>query len=55
MSVKNKISQGTRLKIAFGVLTLCTFGILFTGPGFNFGLQVVLTFILLIFLFWLVT
>ena len=43
------------MKLAFVVLCLCTVGILYTGPGFNFALQVVLTFILLVFLFWLIT
>ncbi len=55
MAFKDKLSQPTRLKIAFGILTFCTFGILFTGPDFNFALQVVLTFVLLIALFWLIT
>jgi len=54
-SLKEKLSPKTRLIIAFMVLCLATVGILFTGPGFNFALQVVLTFILLVFLFWLVT
>ncbi|MFQ5482311.1 MAG: hypothetical protein ACE5ER_06090 [Nitrospinaceae bacterium] len=50
--MKKKISQSTRLKMSFGVLCVATFGILYTGPGFNFALQVLLTFILLVFLFW---
>ncbi len=54
-SIKERLSPRTRLILAFIVLCLCTVGILYTGPGFNFALQVVLTFILLVFLFWLIT
>ncbi len=41
--------------LAVVVLCVCTVLILFTGPSFNFGLQVVLSFILMFFLIWLVT
>jgi len=49
------LKQGHRNLIAFAILCLCTFLILYTGPGFNFGLQVILSGLLLVFLFWFVT
>ena len=54
-SIKERLSPKTRTIIAFVILCLCTVGILYTGPGFNFALQVVLSFVLLVFLFWLIT
>ncbi|PIQ99200.1 MAG: hypothetical protein COV66_15130 [Nitrospinae bacterium CG11_big_fil_rev_8_21_14_0_20_45_15] len=53
--VSSVLSQRTRLVLAFLILCAATFLILFTGPGFNFVLQVILSFILLFFLFWLIT
>jgi hypothetical protein len=45
----------TRLILAFLILCTCTVLILFTGPGFGFVWQVVLSSILFFFLFWLIT
>jgi len=53
--VEPVLKQRTRNIIALFILCAATFLILFTGPGFNFALQVVLSFILMFFLFWLVT
>jgi len=53
--VKPLLRQRTRLILAFIILCACTFLILFTGPEFNFALQVVITCLLLFFLFWLIT
>ena len=50
-----KLPQKTRLILAFVILCLMTFGILFTGPEFNFAWQVILASLMLFFLFWLVT
>ena len=49
------LKQSTRLILAFVILCLCTVLILFTGPGFNFVWQVILSSVLFFFLFWLVT
>jgi len=53
--VKPVIKDSTRRALAFIILCACTVLILFTGPGFPFGLQVVLSCLLLFFLFWLAT
>ena len=53
--VKPVIKDSTRRALAFIILCACTVLILFTGPGFSFGLQVVLSCLLLFFLFWLAT
>ncbi|SVB25368.1 uncharacterized protein METZ01_LOCUS178222 [marine metagenome] len=53
--VKPIMSGTTRGILAFLILCSCTVLILFTGPGFPFGLQVVLSCLLLFFLFWLAT
>ncbi len=53
--VKPVIKQSIRKVIAFIVLCACTVLILFTGPELGFGWQVVLSCLLLFFLFWLVT
>jgi len=50
-----KPSQRTRLILGFLILCTMTVGILFTGPEFNFALQVVLASLMLFFLFWLIT
>jgi len=50
-----KPSQRIRLILAFIILCAMTVGILFTGPEFNFALQVVLASLMLFFLFWLIT
>ncbi|MBT5549984.1 MAG: hypothetical protein HOJ79_05845 [Nitrospina sp.] len=49
------LKQRTRLILAFVILCACSFLILFTGPGFSFVWQVILSSILFFFLFWLVT
>lgn len=41
--------------LAFIILIAATVLILFTGPGFNFALQVALSCLLMVLLFWLVT
>jgi hypothetical protein len=53
--VPSVLKHRTRIALAFIILCACTGLILFTGPGFPFALQVVLSTILLFFLFWLVT
>jgi hypothetical protein len=53
--VKPVMKDSTRRALAFIILCACTILILFTGPGFSFGLQVVLSCLLLFFLFWLAT
>ena len=53
--VKPVMKDSTRRALAFIILCTCTVLILFTGPGFPFGLQVVLSCLLLFFLFWLAT
>lgn len=53
--VKPIMKNSTRGALAFIILCACTVLILFTGPGFSFGLQVVLSCLLLFFLFWLAT
>ena len=53
--MKEKIPQRVRLIMGFLILCSMTVGILFTGPEFNFALQVVLSSLALFFLFWLVT
>ena len=53
--VEPVIKDSTRRALAFIILCTCTVLILFTGPGFPFGLQVVLSSLLLFFLFWLAT
>lgn len=45
----------TRLILAFVILCACTVLILFTGPGFGFVWQVLISCILLFVLFWLIT
>ena len=54
-SVKPVMKYSTRRALAFIILCSCTVLILFTGPEFPFGLQVVLSSLLLFFLFWLAT
>jgi hypothetical protein len=49
------LKKRTRLIIAFVILCCATVLILFTGPGFNFVWQVVLSSFLFFFLFWLIT
>ena len=53
--VPSVLKHRTRIALAFITLCACTALILFTGPGFPFALQVVLSSLLLFFLFWLVT
>ncbi len=53
--VPSVLKHRTRIALAFITLCACTGLILFTGPGFPFALQVVLSTLLLFFLFWLVT
>lgn len=53
--MKPILSKRTRLLLAFLILSACTVMVLFTGPGFNFVWQVVLSGILFFFLFWLIT
>ena len=53
--VKPVIKDSIRRALAFIILCACTVLILFTGPEFPFGLQVVLSSLLLFFLFWLAT
>lgn len=54
-SVKPVLKHSVRIALGFFILCAATVLILFTGPGFPFGLQVVLSCLLLFFLFWLVT
>ena len=49
------LKQRTRLILAFVILCVCSVLILFTGPGFSFVWQVILSSVLFFFLFWLVT
>ena len=49
------LNQKTRLILAFVILCVCSVLILFTGPGFSFVWQVILSSVLFFFLFWLVT
>jgi hypothetical protein len=49
------LTHRTRLILAFVILCAATVSILFTGPGFSFIWQVVLSGALLFFLFWLIT
>ena len=53
--MKSKFDQKTRMVIAFIILCVMTFGVLFTGPGFGFVWQVLLASLLLFLLFWFVT
>ncbi|CAI2718774.1 hypothetical protein [Nitrospina watsonii] len=53
--MKQKLSEKTRLALAFVILCAMTVGILFTGPGFSFTLQVILASVALFLLFWLIT
>jgi len=53
--MKSKLSQKIRLILAFLILCVVTFGILFTGPEFKFVYQVIITSLMMFFLFWLVT
>ncbi len=53
--MKSKLSSKTRFILAFIILCVMTFGVLFTGPGFSFIWQVILASLLLFFLFWLIT
>lgn len=53
--MKKKLDQKTRLVLAFCILCAMTVGILFTGPGFSFTLQVILASLALFLLFWLIT
>ncbi|MBI4384434.1 MAG: hypothetical protein HY579_10425 [Nitrospinae bacterium] len=53
--MKRKLTKNQRAILGFVILCLCTVLILYTGPGFNFALQVVLASMLMFFLFWLVT
>jgi hypothetical protein len=55
MKTKPVLKQRTRLILAFVILCAATASILFTGPGFSFIWQVVLSGALLFFLFWLIT
>ena len=55
MKMKKPLEQKVRLIIAFVILCVCTVLILYTGPGFNFALQVLLSCVLLFFLFSLIT
>ena len=55
MKPKPVLKQRTRLILAFVILCAATGSILFTGPGFGFIWQVVLSGALLFFLFWLIT
>ncbi len=50
-----KPSQRIRLILGFIILCTMTVGVLFTGPEFNFALQVVIASLMLFFLFWLIT
>ncbi len=54
-TVKPILSSRTRMILAFLILLTCSIAILFTGPGFGFVWQVILSGVLLFFLFWLVT
>ena len=54
-SPKPVLKKRTRLIIAFVILCVSTVLILFTGPGFNFVWQVILSGVLFFFLFWLIT
>jgi len=54
-SMKTKLNEKTRLVIAFVILCVMTFGVLFTGPGFGFVWQVLIASFMLFFLFWLIT
>jgi len=54
-TVKPIFSNRTRMILAFLILLTCSIAILFTGPGFGFVWQVILSGVLLFFLFWLVT
>ena len=54
-TAKPILKDSTRRIIAFIILCISSVLILFTGPEFSFGLQVVLSCILLFFLFWLAT
>jgi hypothetical protein len=49
------LKKRTRHILAFVILCASTVFILFTGPGFSFIWQVVLSGFLLFFLFWLIT
>lgn len=53
--MKQKLSEKTRLILGFVILCAMTVGILFTGPGFSFTYQVILTSLALFLLFWLIT
>jgi len=53
--MKPILKQRTRLILAFVILCACTALILFTGPGFGFIWQVILSGILFFYLFWLIT
>jgi len=53
--MKPILKQRTRLILAFVILCACTVLILFTGPGFGFVWQVILSGVLLFYLFWLIT
>ncbi|MDH5763776.1 MAG: hypothetical protein OEZ51_12390 [Nitrospinota bacterium] len=53
--MKSKFSQKTRLIVAFIILCVMTFGVLFTGPGFSFIWQVIIASLMLFFLFWMIT
>jgi len=55
MKQKSVLKHSTRLILAFVILCAATVSILFTGPGFGFIWQVVLSGFLLFFLFWLIT
>jgi uncharacterized membrane protein YhfC len=55
MKPKSVLKQRTRLILAFVILCAATGSILFTGPGFSFIWQVILSGALLFFLFWLIT
>lgn len=53
--MKAKLNQKTRLIVAFFILCVMTFGVLFTGPGFSFIWQVIIASLMLFFLFWFIT
>ncbi len=55
MEPKPILKQRTRMILAFVILCAATGLILYTGPGFSFVWQVVLSCLLMFFLFWLIT
>ncbi|GJL77910.1 MAG: hypothetical protein NPINA01_08990 [Nitrospinaceae bacterium] len=53
--MKPILKKRTRLILAFVILCSATVLILFTGPGFGFVWQVILSGVLFFYLFWLIT